>query len=312
MKVIDLFSGAGGMSLGFEKAGFDILAAYEYWDKAIEIYKNNFAHPIYNVDLWNMKDYSDMKRLNPDIIIGGPPCQDFSSAGKRDESLGRSDLTIIFSKIIAEVKPKFVVMENVARVEKSNAYKEAKSILEDANYGLTSIVLDASLCGVPQKRKRFFLIGELNGKDGALKPYLIENLASKPMTVRDYFGKSLGTEHYYRHPRNYNRRGIFSIDEPAPTMRGVNRPLPAGYPGHPGDSTSDRYKVRALTTIERSYIQTFPEGFFDTEMAKTHLEQMIGNAVPVNLAKHVALSLKNYINNEDVEYKTDQQMSLLI
>ena len=87
------------------------------------------------------------------------------------------------------------------------------------------------------------------------------------------------------------------MDEPSPTIRGVNRPLPSGYKGHPRDSSEVNNTIRPLTTIERSYVQTFPVGFFDNTIPKTHIEQMIGNAVPVNLAKYVAECLKNYINN---------------
>jgi len=114
------------------------------------------------------------------------------------------------------------------------------------------------------------------------------------MTIRDYLGESLGIEYYYRHPRNYNRRGIFSIDEPSPTVRGVNRPLPSGYKKHAGDPPDVNLKTtRPLTTIERSYLQTFPESF-KFHGTKTNLEQMIGNAVPVNLARFVAKGILEY------------------
>ena len=72
------------------------------------------------------------------------------------------------------------------------------------------------------------------------------------MTLRVYFGAALHIEFYYRHPRNYCRRAVYSIDEPAPTMRGVNRPVPKGYPGHPNDACPVDENVRALTTLERS------------------------------------------------------------
>ncbi|WP_025753656.1 DNA cytosine methyltransferase [Priestia megaterium] len=299
MRIIDLFSGCGGMSLGFQNAGFEVVSAFDNWDKAIEIYSKNFSHPIFKRDLSDTSDLSDFKNLNPDIIIGGPPCQDFSSAGKRDETLGRSDLTIKYAETIKELQPKYFVMENVERILKSNAYKETYKIFKDANYGLSYEVLDASLCGVPQKRKRFFLIGELNGEDNAFTPYLLKNLSEKPMTIRDYLGDSLNLDYYYRHPRTYQRRGIFSIDEPSPTVRGVNRPMPSGYPGHPGDPTDNYENVRPLTTIERSYLQTFPESFIFDGIAKTHLEQMIGNAVPVKLAEYVASALKEYIDDKE-------------
>lgn len=89
------------------------------------------------------------------------------------------------------------------------------------------------------------------------------------------------------------RRGIFSIDEPSPTIRGVNRPIPKTYRQHPGDAALLSKQIRALTTIERSYLQTFPETFI-FEGSKTDLEQMIGNAVPVKLAEYVARCLLDY------------------
>ncbi|MBC1421928.1 DNA cytosine methyltransferase [Listeria seeligeri] len=299
MKVVDLFSGAGGLSLGFERAGFDIVAAYEYWDKAVEIYKKNFKHIVHETDLSDFNNYDEIKSYHPDIIIGGPPCQDYSSAGLRNESLGRADLTIKYAEIIQNVLPNFFVMENVALVEKSNAFQKAKKMLIDSDYGITSIVLDASRCGVPQKRKRFFMIGELHGTDGSITENLTRNLSTSPMTVKDYLGDSINIEHYYRHPRNYNRRGIFSVHEPAPTIRGVNRPVPEGYKGHSADSAPLNANLRALTTMERSYLQTFPEGFFNNTLPKTHLEQMIGNAVPVEMAHFVGNALMDYLKEKE-------------
>lgn len=262
MKVIDLFAGCGGLSLGFQNAGYTILAAYDNWETAVNVYRKNFQHPIYQWDLSEYELYLEkFKTLNPDLIMGGPPCQDFSSAGKRDENLGRGDLTIAFSEIITYILPKVFVLENVGRFNKTNKYREAKTILKQAGYGMTEKVLDASLCGVPQKRKRFFWIGIYQGKDNELAPYLEKNLSKKSMTVRDYLGYKLGIEYYYRHPRSYKRRGIFSIDEPSPTIRGVNRPIPKTYQKHPGDVVPLSSNVRPLTTQERSYLQTFPDTF---------------------------------------------------
>lgn len=295
IKVVDLFAGCGGMSLGFEKAGFKIEAAFENWNEAIEVYGKNFKHPIHNEDLGDSNVISKIKKYQPEIIIGGPPCQDFSSAGHRNETLGRADLTYSFANIIEQVKPRFFVMENVDRITKSKTYPEAKKMIKKAGYGLTSIVLDASYCGVPQKRKRFFLIGELNGQDDFLIKKLTENKSKEPMSIYDYLGNSLGVEYYFRIPRSYNRRAVFSIYKPSVTIRGVDRPIPKNYQKHPGDLVEIGDKVRALTVKERSYIQTFPNDFI-FEGPKTHLNQMIGNAVPVELAKYVGEQLINYIN----------------
>ncbi len=295
IKCIDLFAGCGGLSLGFTNAGIDVVAAIDNWDKAVDVYRENFSHECYLHDLNDeVGTLEIIKKYMPDMIAGGPPCQDFSSAGKRDETLGRADLTYKFANIVCEYVPKIFVMENVERIKKSQIQLDVVKQFEDVGYGLTSVVLDASYCNTPQSRKRFFLIGLLGEKHDVLTPILRKNLNINPMTIRDYLGKELGLEHYYRHPRNYSRRGIFSIDEPSPTVRGVNRPIPSGYKKHSGDPDNiELSNMRPLTTIERSYLQTFPKDykFIGT---KTNLEQMIGNAVPVNLAEFIANAIKEF------------------
>lgn len=296
---VDLFAGCGGLSKGFEKAGFNVLAAFENWPQAIACYRENFTHEVYDTDLSDTSlAVKQIEALAPDIIIGGPPCQDFSHAGKRIEAK-RASLTESYARIISSVKPKYFLMENVDRAQKSRAYSDARQVFKEAGYGLTERVLLASYCGVPQRRKRFFCIGVLGEEDGTLDEYLTKNLSEKEMTVRDYFGDTLDIEYYYRHPRNYSRRGVFSIDEPAPTMRGVNRPVPKGYPGHPNDACKINPSIRCLTTLERSLIQTFPADF-KWIGSKTDCEQMVGNAVPVNLAFYVASSILEFVKAKPI------------
>ena len=312
MKSVDLFAGCGGMSLGFQNAGFNIVAAFEFWDIAAECYEKNFSHPVFRTDLSDVDlAVKQISVFSPDLIIGGPPCQDFSHAGKRIES-SRASLTESYAKIVSNIHPKYFVMENVDRAEKSHAFEKAKTVFKNAGYGLTQMVLDASKCGVPQKRKRFFCIGALGKDDDFMRDILISGIQSKETTLRDYFGDTLDFEFYYRHPRNYNRRAVFSIDEPAPTMRGVNRPVPKGYPGHPNDACPISDNIRALTTLERSLIQTFP-ATFKWCGNKTEMEQMIGNAVPVKLAEYVASALQQYIKSEEqVETNKDSFVDWLV
>jgi len=299
LKVADLFAGCGGKTSGFMKAGYQVVAAFDNWKPAIDVYRDNFkGHQIYYADLSESKEcIAILKQIKPDIIIGGPPCQDFSHAGKRNEDLGRGDLTVSFSEIVASLKPKWFVMENVDRIVSSRRFTIAYDNLKQNGYGITCTILDASVCGVPQKRKRFFMIGEKDGEDNALFPYLEKDLAVKPMTVRDYFGDSLDITFYYRHPRNYNRRAIYSVDEPSATIRGVNRPVPKGYPGHRADAAPMSKRIRSLTTKERSLIQTFPHKFV-FRGTKSNLELMIGNAVPVKLAEYVAKCIQKYISDK--------------
>ena len=304
LRAVDLFAGGGGLSLGFQKGGFDVVAAIESWQPAIDVYKANFPkHPVLQIDLANVAAATKAIKLHtPDLIIGGPPCQDFSSAGKRDEKQGRAELTVRYAQIIAKVKPQYFLMENVARAQKSEAFEQALTIFKKSGYGISIRVLNAAYCGAPQLRKRVIVVGSLQDGDGFLDDALDGNLSKTPMTLRQYFGATLDLEHYYRHPRSYARRGIFSIDEPSPTIRGVNRPMPGGYPGHEGDSTKKTSSVRCLTTQERALIQTFPKKF-KLIGNKTDIEQVIGNAVPVKLAEYIAKCLFTHIENKAVESK---------
>lgn len=286
MKLVDLFAGCGGMSLGFQNAGFDIVAAYDNWQTAIDIYRKNFSHPIYKRDLAAEDITDELKQLAPDIIVGGPPCQDFSIAGKLNLTGNRANLTRVFSHIIAEVRPKWFVMENVYTIGRSPIFTEAIETLSKAGYGMTKHVWDASYMGVPQMRKRYFVIGCLDSEDDFMLQTLLDGLSKERMTIRKYFNGSFDTEFIYQHPRNYKRRAVFSIDEPCSTIRSVNRPIPSNYVVHPADKTSDLTKVRPLTTRERSYMQTFPESFVFVGKQNA-IEQAIGNAVPVKMAEYI-------------------------
>lgn len=315
MRVVDLFCGCGGLSLGFEKAGMEVVAGFDNWQDALTVYRNNFSHPAFRADLMDVEESVEKIRpFAPDMIIGGPPCQDFSSAGKRDENNGRGDLTVCYARIIAAIRPQWFVMENVERITKTQKLQDALAIFHEAGYGTSYTVLNAALCGVPQRRKRFVMIGRLGAEDDFMQTAIRENLADHEMSVAEYFGDKLDIKYYYRHPRSYVRRGIFSTDEPSATIRGVNRPMPKGYNLHPGDPVDSLEGVRPLTTRERSMIQTFPEDFsFDG--TKTDIEQMIGNAVPVNLGYFVADAILRYSGEARIDYKakrpTIRQLSFL-
>lgn len=296
--VLDLFSGCGGLSLGFQKASFDVLAGYDNWPCAVDTYRANMGHEAHLLDLSDvprviesLKPWYDSDRIPG--IIGGPPCQDFSSAGKRQEG-ERADLTEKFARLVEEFEPPFFVMENVARAQHASAFKRAVETMRNTGYFINYLVIDASKVGVPQVRKRLITFGFKNQETSeAVLERLRSSQSETSTTIRQFFEntlkKQLDTDLYYRHPRSYARRGVFSIDEPSPTIRGVNRPIPGGYPGHPGDAGPVDLS-RPLTTQERASIQTFPDDFRWVG-ARTNVEQMIGNAVPVGLAEFVARAI---------------------
>ncbi len=285
------------MTLGFQRAGFDVVAAFDNWKPAVDVYRANFNHPITEIDLAEEEALELIQANNPDVIVGGPPCQDFSIAGGRNFSGNRANLTLRFAEIVISTKPNYFVMENVYNIQGTPVLGKVLEDFSNAGYGLTHGVFDASLMNVPQKRKRYFVIGELNGEHEALRTTIDESLAKKSMTVRDYLGNKLATDYYYMHPRSYVRRAVFSIDEPSSTIRGVNRPIPQTYKFHNADAAKSFDKIRALTSAERGYLQTFPDDFVFVG-TKTAVEQMIGNAVPVNMANFIAQRLMEKISGK--------------
>ncbi len=303
--VIDLFCGCGGLSLGFQNAGFNVVAAFDNWDVALNLYAKNFSHPAVKRDLSDLNDMADFERYRPDIIIGGPPCQDFSIAGKLDLVGKRANLTRVFGRTVVSVRPEWFVMENVQTIERSPVFGEVLNALKDAGYGITKYVLDASYTGVPQKRKRYFVIGRIGMADDFMLEYLVGGLSDERMTVRKYFADSpLDTEFFYQHPRTYKRRAVFSVDEPSSTIRSVNRPIPSNYRSHPADRTADLSKVRPLTTAERAYIQTFPRSFRFAGK-RSDIEQAIGNAVPVKMAEYVGKTILSFVKSCDSRVKPE-------
>jgi DNA (cytosine-5)-methyltransferase 1 len=299
-KAVDLFCGCGGLSLGLRRADFNVVAGIDGWQDAITVYSaNNANHLAIQHDLSDEDSTVEIVAPhNPFLIAGGPPCQDFSSAGGRVEGT-RAELTVKFANVIERVGPAAFIMENVPRARNSAAFRDALQVFRRAGYGLTMIVLNAALCGVPQARKRLFLIGLMGEPDDFLLPSLEASMSSTPMTIRQYDPDLVGFDFYYRHPRTYFRKAIYSIDEPSPTIRGINRPKPSTYKMHDADShppSDDR--VKSLDLEQRARLQTFPPRYFDVKVSKAAKEQMIGNAVPVELAHFVASALNQYIDEK--------------
>lgn len=165
---IDLFCGCGGLSLGFEQAGFIPRAGIDFKESAINTYRKHFKNAkAICVDISSMdeerikKELGDLSKI--DVIIGGPPCQGFSNANKNfvEEDDPRNKLFFEFMKFVDLAQPSVVVIENVPQIiTKNNGYakKRITEIFEERKYNVINAILDASDYGVPQKRMRNFFI----------------------------------------------------------------------------------------------------------------------------------------------------------
>jgi DNA (cytosine-5)-methyltransferase 1 len=287
MKVVELYGGAGGMGCGLIQAGLEVVLAVDIWRDALRVYERNLKVPTLRWDL------SKVPVLPPaDAILGGPPCQDYSLGGHRVEG-ARARQTLHFAFAVARHRPRFFAMENVARARLCETYALAKAHLTRQGYGLTEVVLRGCWYGVPQKRRRVLLVGELGGKDDALRSLLLAGKSDRPTTIRDHCGDRLGTDYFYRHYRN--ERCVWSIDEIGPTITNEYRRgrLPAHYTPRPGDATTDLSRVRALTLREAAMIQTFEDdwNWLPGVVRVKDAWQMVANAVPPKLAEHLGRAL---------------------
>lgn len=168
-KSIDLFSGAGGLTVGLKNAGFDTVFAVEYNQDFAETFKYNFPKInllVEDISKITKKQIKELVNDQPiDLIVGGPPCQGFSIAGNigrmflEDE---RNRLFKEFVRVVDIVKPKVFLMENVAGLARHNRGKSLKEIIkafEDINYKVVHKVVNSVDYGVPQERRRVILIG---------------------------------------------------------------------------------------------------------------------------------------------------------
>lgn len=166
---VDLFSGAGGLSLGFMNAGFDVLLGVDYNDAALKTFAANHGNAIpMKLDLFNhdninrIIDFLTERNVSLDVLVGGPPCQGFSIAGPRDMNDKRNSLYVAMVKLAERIRPRVVVLENVPGMIQTNDGIGAKRIINDFSsigYDMTPKLLYAPDYGIPQIRKRVFFVG---------------------------------------------------------------------------------------------------------------------------------------------------------
>lgn len=169
LKVLDLFSGCGGLSAGFAAEGFEIVAGVDHWPDALETFAaNHQSSKALELDLAAAVDWHWLLGSAVDVVIGGPPCQGFSISGKRDPSDPRNKLYEAFVSAVAQLQPRYFVMENVPNLRSMAGGQFVDAIaadFEQLGYGVQHAVLLASDYGVPQNRRRLFFVGQLNASD---------------------------------------------------------------------------------------------------------------------------------------------------
>jgi len=164
--VISIFAGCGGSSLGYKMAGYKELLAIEWDDNAVETFKLNFDCPIWKRDIREVTgkeilDFCNIKPTELDILDGSPPCQGFSTAGKRQVTDERNDLFKEFVRLINELQPKVFVMENVSGMVKGKMrgwFKEIMFALKATDYNVKCKLMNAVNYEVPQSRQRLIWI----------------------------------------------------------------------------------------------------------------------------------------------------------
>jgi DNA (cytosine-5)-methyltransferase 1 len=325
MKLVSLFSGAGGLDLGFQKAGFKVIWANEF-DKSIwETYEAN--HSAF-LDKRSITDIKPQEIPDCDGIIGGPPCQSWSLAGSlRGIDDQRGQLFLDFIRILKIKKPKFFVAENVPGIISSRhiaSFEKILAMFSKAGYNVEYQLLNAEDYGVPQERKRVFVVGFR--KDLKIQGYSFPKKLGKRKTLKDAIldieksalpalgknktnGKkcSLNAHEYMTggfSTMYMSRNRVRVWDERSFTIQAGGRHAPI-HPSAPKMQklAADVHQFvrgyeasyRRLTIRECADIQTFPRDFVFKYSDLNNGYKMVGNAVPVELAYFVAKSIKSVL-----------------
>ncbi len=329
MNYIDLFSGAGGMTLGFEQAGFNNIFSLDKESSFCETYKSNFpTHNLIEKDISNFsnKEIKDLvKNMSIDVVIGGPPCQGFSMAGNIGRKFiddERNQLFKEFARVVEVVQPTYFVMENVARLythNKGETKKEMIELFQNMNYNVECKVVNTADFGIPQVRNRVLFIGNKISNNIIFPTKTVD----KPISIKEAIDdlpkllsgeKSVIPNHIaMKHSEQMLKKMSYITD-------GGNRlEIPESMRPQSGDVrkyirykstepavcvTGDMRKIfhysqnRALTVRELAAIQTFPFNFV-FKGSTISQQQQVGNSVPPVLAKEIALNIIKMMKKDE-------------
>ncbi len=330
MDIVSFFAGAGGLDLGFSRAGFNVVWANEYDKDIWQTYEKN--HPHTRLDKRSIVEIDAADVPDCDGIIGGPPCQSWSAAGAlRGITDKRGQLFFDFIRILKAKRPKFFLAENVAgmlQAKHKTALENIISMFEECGYTLSLQLLNASDFGIPQDRKRLFFVGyrddlgrafqfpEPHTKETLQKITLADAISdlqynAVPAKEKNYTNKA----HCIVPNHEYMIGGFSSIymsrnrvrhwHEPSFTIQAGARHAPM-HPQAPKMLFVEkdkrmfveeaRHLYRRLTVRECARIQTFPDDFLFCYEHVAAGYKMVGNAVPVLLAEQLARVIGQDLN----------------
>lgn len=324
LNTIDLFCGAGGMSLGFEKAGFKTVSAVEFNPVFASTYKLNF--PKTNLIIKDITTFTDEEIKETahgkkiDVIIGGPPCQGFSIAGNIGRKFLDDDRNKLFKhyvRFVKIIKPKFFVFENVAALARHNKGKTISEIIaafEEIGYSITFKVINSVNYSVPQERRRIIVVGSL-GKNNFVFPKESKTIKTIKDAIDDLPALKSGESSDIPN-HNAMKHSDQMLEKMSYVRDGGDRTdIPENIRPSSGDArkyirynsnkpspcvTGDMRKIfhysqnRALTCRELARIQTFPDDFIFLG-SSISIQQQIGNAVPPLLANKLAMQIKELL-----------------
>lgn len=298
LRVCSLFSGCGGLDLGFSQAGFEIVFAIDSYARACESYKLNLRLPIVQK---NIKDlpYEDIPDC--DLIMGGFPCQGFSTAGWFKKEDARNELYVEMLEVIRAKKPNFFLAENVMGLLYMENGKVLSYIMNDfrkIGYRVKYKAINCVYYGIPQQRRRIFVLGAKPGFRFNFpfpthlknpKATLFPNRYKRWKTVRQAIGDLEGLDDPYPKGRIKNVQSRYKVrpNEPSRyTILASSTKIPIHYNG----SLEDEFP-RRLTVRECARLQSFPDNFHFCGPLTAQIKQ-IGNAVPPLMSYRLAQAIK--------------------
>jgi DNA (cytosine-5)-methyltransferase 1 len=324
-KIVSLFSGAGGLDLGFHNAGFSTIWANEY-DKTIwDTFRHNFPETV--LDTRSIAEVAVEEVPDCDGIIGGPPCQSWSEAGAgRGITDARGQLFNDYIRLLRAKQPKFFLVENVSGIlapRHSESFQGFLKDFADTGYSVNWKLVNANDYGVPEDRLRVIIVGFRNDlnqtfefpEPNAVNPTLRDAIGDLPAAVPAIDkNKTNGELEIPNHefmtggfsPIFMSRNRVRGWDEPSFTIQAGGRQAPL-HPSAPKMVKIEKNKqafvegqehlYRRLSVRECARIQTFPDDYLFLYRDVTNGYKMIGNAVPVKLAEALAKKIRIHLGD---------------